>query len=137
MQIFRDFGSPNFALTLLNSNKLALSGDISTAYINALSREKIYTKCGREFPANLQGNFVRVHKALYGLITSGHAWYAELNDFMRTFGWASSRADPSIWFKEETNGSYQYTADHVDDFICVSSSKPELYMYKYVYLNKN
>ena len=111
-------------LTLLNNNKLALSGDISTAYINARCREKIYTKCGREFPTHLQGKFVRVHKALYGLITSGHAWYAELNDFMRTFGWAQSRADPSIWIKQESDGSYEYTAYHVDDFVCVSS-KPE------------
>ena len=39
-------------LTLLNNNKLALSVDISTAYINARCRAKIYTKCGREFPVH-------------------------------------------------------------------------------------
>ena len=43
---------------------------------------------------------------------------------MRTFGWAQSRADHSIWIKQESDGSYEYTAYHVDDFVCVSS-KPE------------
>ena len=40
---------------------------------------------------------------------------------MRTFGWAQFRADPSIWIKQESDGSYEYTAYHVDDFGCVSS----------------
>ena len=111
--------------SFLNSNKLALSGDISTAYINARCREK-YTLSVAENFAHLQGKFVRIHKALYGLITSGHAWYAELNDFMRTFGWAQSRSDPSIWIKQESDGGYEYTAYHVDDFVCVSIASQKL-----------
>ena len=58
-------------------------------------------------------------------IISGHAWYTELNNSIHSFDGAQSRADPSIWIKKESYGSFEYTSYHVD-YLYVVSSKPEL-----------
>ena len=41
-----------------------------------------------------------------------------------TFSQTQSRADSSIWIKKESDGTYEYTVYHVDDFVSVSN-KPE------------
>jgi hypothetical protein len=101
-----------------------LMGDVMTAYLNALTGEKIWTKCGPEFE-DAEGQIAIVNKALYGLKTSAHQWYMHLTDTLRALGFLPSRLDPSMWYRlrEEEDG-YDYVIHHVDDFlICAKDAK--------------
>jgi len=49
-----------------------LTADVGNAYLNADTREKVYTTAGKEFGARA-GQTVLIVRALYGLKTSGAA----------------------------------------------------------------
>ena len=59
-----------------------LSGDIRSAYLNAETKEKIYTKLGVEFGTQA-GLTSTVQKVLYGLKSSGNAFYMNLCDTLK------------------------------------------------------
>jgi hypothetical protein len=105
-----------FFIIVRGSNSM-LMGDVMTAYLNALTGEKIWTKCGPEFKEN-EGQIAIINKALYGLKTSAHQWYMHLTDTLRLLGFKPSRLDPSMWYilREDSSG-YDYIIHHVDDFL--------------------
>ena len=72
-----------------------LSGDIGSGYLNADTKEKIYKILGEEFGTKA-GLKVVVMKALYGLKTSGNAFFMHLCDSMRKLGFKQSRLDPAM-----------------------------------------
>ncbi len=84
-------------MAALNDVEL-LAADISNAYLNALTREQVYTTAGLEFGAELQGKPVHIVRALYGLRSSGAAWRAHLAGTLQTMGFISSLADPNVWY---------------------------------------
>ena len=53
--------------------------DISSAYLKALTKEKLFVEAGPEF-GNLEGHTLLVHKALYGLRTLGVCWHERQAD---------------------------------------------------------
>ena len=80
------------------------------------------------YDKELVGMSLQIVKALYGLKTSGHEWYAELNDTMRTLGYQSARGDSSVWYVFNPRTElYDYVAYHVDDFIVISD-RPDLFI---------
>ena len=100
-----------------------LSGDINSAYIQAHTKEKVYTIAGPEF-GPLEGQLVIIDKALYGLQTSGNAWHSKLSDDLRDMGFTPSKADRDLWIRER--GDYlEYMCVFVDD-ITVFSKEPML-----------
>ena len=56
---------------------LCLSGDVTSAYIQAFTIERVYTIAGPEF-GPLEGCLMIISKALYGLQGSGKAWHSNL-----------------------------------------------------------
>ena len=60
-----------------------------------------------------------IHKALYGLKSSGLRWSQRLHDIMLQLGFTSYKADPCVWLREVKN-KYEYIAIYVDD-LCVAS----------------
>ena len=112
--------SENVRLIFLLTIKFLLNivtGDINTAYLNAFTEEKIYSRAGAEF-GEREGMIVIVVKALYGLKSSAHAWNIELSSTLRDMGFLQSRLDQALWYHERKDGSgYDYIAHHVDDFI--------------------
>ena len=56
-----------------------MTGDISSAYIQAHTTELIYAITGPEFGPNA-GQILLVNKALYGLQSSRNEWHAKLAD---------------------------------------------------------
>ena len=56
-----------------------IAGDITLAYIQAHTKEKVYTIAGPEF-GDLEGRILLIDKALHGLQGSGNAWHAKLAD---------------------------------------------------------
>ena len=73
-----------------------LSGDIGSAYLNAETKEKIYTKLGVDFGTQA-GLIATVQKALYGLKYSGNAFYMHLCDTLKTLGFKQSLLEPALW----------------------------------------
>ena len=113
------------AMFLAELNDLELWGaDVGNAYLQALTREKLYIVGGPEFEA-LQGHVLVMYKALYGTRSGGACWHDKFFDILHDMGFKPSRADPDIWMKSSKDGShYEYIAVYVDDLaICMKDPK--------------
>ena len=86
-------------------NNLELWGaDISNAYLEAVTEEKLYIVPGPEFE-DWEGYILTFSKTLYGLKLS-------------------SRADPCIWLRENSKlNLYEYIPVYVDD-LCIDGQNP-------------
>ena len=62
-----------------------LCGDIGNAFIQAKTKEKIYTRVGNEF-GDRAGCIALIIRALYGLTTSAERFRTLFADFLRTLG---------------------------------------------------
>ena len=111
----------------MNEGLKFITGDIGNAFVQANTKEKIYTIAGPEF-GEKQDSVVILKKALYGLATSARQWSLALGDTIRELGFFPSRVDPDLWMKKSKNGSkYDYIATYVDDLIIVAM-EPEEYL---------
>ena len=87
--------------------------DITSAYLEAFTSEKVYIIAGSEFKG-LEGHILVICKALYGLRSSGAHWHEHFANCLRAEGFQSCRAEPDIWLR--SNGRvYEYIAVYVDD----------------------
>ena len=86
--VFNDFPYSGIAslksirtcIFLSNLNGLELcAADVGNAYLEAETKEKLFVIAGPEFGAQ-NGHTLIVHKALYGLRTSGACWAERLAD---------------------------------------------------------
>ena len=111
-----------------------LAADITLAYLQAQTREKVYTIAGPEF-GKLEGLVMLIDKALYGLQGSGNAWHAKLADDLYAIGFRPSKADPDLWMRKQKD-HYEYIAVFVNDLL-VFSKDPEEIMDQIKYKKKN
>ena len=89
--------SVRIALTVAALNDLQImSCDIQNAYLTADCREKIWTYAGPEFGSE-HGSIMFVRKALYGLKSSGTAFWAHLAETLHDIGFCPTRANPDVW----------------------------------------
>ena len=106
----------------VNHNIPFVTGDIGNAFVQAKTKEKIYSIAGKEF-GQKQGCILILQKALYGLATSARAWNLELGDTIRSLGFKPTRADPDLWIKiDKSRDEYEYIGTYVDDLIMVSNN---------------
>ena len=113
------------AMFLAELNNLELWGaDVGNAYLQALTKEKLYIVGGPEFE-ELQAHVLVMYKALYGTRSERACWHDKCFDILHHMGFKSSRADPDIWMKSTKDGShYEYIAVYVDDLaICMKDPK--------------
>lgn len=104
-----------------------LCGDISNAYVNAETTEKVYAKAGPEF-GDRKGKIVIIKKALYGLVGSSKCWHSHFAGTLRSFGFVPTRYDGDVWIRRLDGAyHYEYICTHVDDFSCFSKN-PEAIM---------
>jgi hypothetical protein len=60
---------------IATANKLeVLCGDVGNAFVNAYTREKVFTTAGPEFGSEWIGKHLIIVKALYGMQTSAKRW---------------------------------------------------------------
>lgn len=101
-----------------------LVGDLSSAYLHAYTKEKVYFICGPEWGKEKEGCIAVVVKAVYGLVGSAHAYHQHVFETMSNKGWKCSEIDSDIWMRkaQTSEGTYlwEYVAFYVDDFIIVS-----------------
>ena len=97
-------------------NNLELWGaNVGNAYLQALTREKLYIVGGPEFE-ELQGHVLVMYKALYGTRSGGACWHDKFFDILHDMGFKPSKADPDIWMRSSKDAShYEYIAVYVDD----------------------
>jgi hypothetical protein len=75
--------------------------------------ERNYIIAGPEF-GQLEGHYLIIVKALYGLCTSGLRWHERFADCLRNEGFSPCKAEPDIWMR--LNGDlYEYVTTYVDD----------------------
>ena len=99
---------------LAELNGLELWGtDISSAYLEAHTKEKVCILAGPEF-GPLAGHRLIIERALYGLRTSGQRWHDRFAECMRKEGFLPCLAEPDIWMRPAGN-VYEYVAVYVDD----------------------
>lgn len=102
--------------------------DIGNAYINADTREKVWSKLEIPTPSGPRTVYVIVIKALYGLQTSGREWCAHLARTLKDMGFQRSKADISIWMRwNPEHHHWDYIGTYVDDLI-ISAVDPEMYL---------
>ena len=94
------------------------AADVGNAYLEAKTNEKLFIIAGDKFGA-LAGHTLIVHKALYGLRTSGARWAEKLADSLRALGFSPSYADPAIWMREQSD-HWEYIGVYVDDLLIMS-----------------
>ena len=106
-------------------NDLALwATDIGNAYLESVTQEKVYIVAGPEF-GELEGHTLIIHKALYGLKSSGLRWHERFADVLREMGFFPSKAERDIWMRH-MGDHYEYIAVYVDDLLIASRNPAEI-----------
>jgi hypothetical protein len=112
-----------FLIAALNDLEI-LSADVQNAYLNAPTKERIYTTAGPEFGQGKEGRPVMIVRALYGLRLSGARWHDHLAATLRDAGFKACKADADVWMRPavKADGSkyYEYVLCYVDDLLVVS-----------------
>jgi hypothetical protein len=120
--VSRDSVRLGFLLAALNDLDI-LAGDIGNAYLNAETKEKVYTVAGPEF-GEMEGRTVVIVRALYGLKSSAAAWHEHLTNSLHDLGFKPSYADPDVWMKPAVKPCgfkyYEYIFIYVDDVLVLS-----------------
>lgn len=99
--------------------------DISSAYLEAYTNEKVCIRAGPEF-GNLEGHLLIIIKAHYELQLSGKIFNQLLAECLEGLGFKRSLADKSIFIRPSPDGTvYKYIATYVDD-LCIIAKDPEL-----------
>jgi len=121
--VSRDSVRLAFLVAALNDLDI-LSADVQNAYLNAPTKEKVYTTAGLEFGQENQGRPAIIVRALYGLKSSGARWRDHMAATLRGLNFKNCLADPDVWMKPRVkpNGDkyWEYVLVYVDDVLVIS-----------------
>jgi hypothetical protein len=95
-----------FLTAALNDLEI-LSADVQNAYLNAPTKERIYTIAGPEFGHGNEGRPVIIVRALYRLRLSGVRWHDHLVATLREAGFKAGKADADVWMRPAVKASEQ------------------------------
>jgi hypothetical protein len=104
--------------------------DVYTAFLNGELGEIVYVEQPEGFAeAGKEGWVWRLIKALYGLKQSPRVWNKTLDAYLRSQGFAPTKADPCVYIK--TRGTFfSIILVYVDDLIMVSNDKTMMHLTK-------
>ena len=101
-----------------NESLECLAGDVGNAYLHALTKEKVYVRCGLEFGEEFKDRIAIVVKSLYGLKSSGNRWHSHFANTLYSMGFKPTRYDHDVWYKlRDDESGYDYISTYVDDFL--------------------
>ena len=92
--------------------------DIGNAYLEAHTKEKVCIRAGPKF-GPLEGHYLLIVKALYGLKSSGLCWSERFSSVLQEMGYFPCKNELDIWMKD-MGDHYEYIGVHVDDLIIIS-----------------
>ena len=99
------------------------AADVSQAYLEAYTSEKVCFVAGKEFDfAGLDNHMLIIVKALYGLRTSGARFRDKFAASLREMGFFPCKNEPDIWMRDMED-HYEYICMWVDD-LAICSRKP-------------
>ena len=121
--------SVRLAFLLAGLNGLdVFAADCEGAYLNAESRERLYTKCGPEF-GEMEGRWAIITRALYGSKSAAASWRAAISKVIEDLGFQMCRADNDVWMRkaQKANGDFvwEYILVYSDDLLCVGINPKE------------
>jgi hypothetical protein len=102
----------------------AMAGDVGNAYLEAKTKEKVYFVAGPAF-GHLQGHFLVIVKALYGLRTSGARYHERFADTLRTMGFFQCKNEQDLWMRD-AGDHYEYVCVYVDNLLAIMK-QPEVF----------
>ena len=70
----------------IHNNLEVRMADVTCAYLQATTKEKIYSRAGIEWGPELEGCVLLLLKSVYGLKTSGARWYERLCEVLLSLG---------------------------------------------------
>jgi hypothetical protein len=91
--------------------------DIKTAFSNGTIEEDIYMEQPEGFESGDKSFVCKLHRAIYGLKQAPRAWHQTLKKVLVQIGFKPCRADPAIFARRESDGSWSYINTYVDDFL--------------------
>ena len=113
-----------FLLAALNDLDI-YAADCEGAYLNAESREKLYTRCGPEF-GEYAGRLAIITRALYGSKSAASSWRAAISKCIEGMGFKMCRADNDVWMRKGKNSKgldvWEYILVYSDDLLCVANN---------------
>jgi hypothetical protein len=89
------------------------STDKGNAYLGAMTSESLHIIAGPGF-GELEGHNMIVHRAIYGLRSSGARWHDKYVNCLRDLRFGQCKAEPDILMKENCN-AYEYIAVYAND----------------------
>ena len=96
--------------------------DINNAFLNGILQEEVFMSQPQGFVDEKHLEYVcRLHKALYGHKQAPRAWFERLHKALLQFGFVSSKADQSLFFRI-TSTHTTYILVHVDDILVTGSN---------------
>lgn len=124
--VSRDSVRLAFLIAALNNLELK-AADVTNAYLNAPTKEKIWFKGGIECGEG-HGKICVLTRALYGLKGSGNAWRSFFAKTLEAMNFKPSQADRDVWLRPAGSGDdkyYEMICVYVDD-ILVLSRNPDM-----------
>jgi hypothetical protein len=110
---------------LAELNGLSLLGaDVSSAYLEAVTQEKVYFTAGPDFSDKV-GHTMVVNEALYGIRRSGLCWHETFAVILQSMVFFQSRGEQDIWMQR--NGDRcEYIGVYVGDLAIVAENPAEI-----------
>ena len=108
---------------LATLNKLHLwAADIGNAFLNGVTRDKLYIIAGPEFRPEREGKPLILYKSMQGACASCARFHENLTTKLIPMGFKSSKCDPDLWIKDM--GTHcEYIATYIDDLL-IGSKDP-------------
>ena len=109
---------------LATVNKLQLwAADVGNAFLNGISRDKLYIIAGPEFGPEREGKALILYKSMYGARASCAHFHEHLAAKLLALGFNPSKADPDLCYRDK-GGHYEYATTYIDDLL-IASRNPE------------
>ena len=118
--------SVRIAFTLAALNGLSiLAADCEGAYLNAPTRERLYTRCGDEFGLEYKGRWAIIKRALYGSKSAAASWRATISGIIEGLNFEMCRADNDVWMRKGVNAAgedvWEYVLVYSDDLLALQA----------------
>ena len=117
-----------FLLAQMNDLR-CVAGDVGNAFLTSFTTEKLFIIAGPEFGPDIEGKRLLIEKSSYGTRSAAACFHESLSNKLRKIHFRPSRADPDLWMRKLTYGSYKYIAQYVDDVMCYSKEPEKIIEY--------